>query len=132
MAALKIHTLNDEICPHTNNAAHGVEIPPGARVLYTNGQVGARPDRSVPDDPAEQVEVIFERLETILTASGMYFRDVVKFTVYVTDKRILDHYQRISQRVLAGHNPAATLLIVPGFPRAGIQVEIEAIAARVD
>ncbi|HZW60098.1 MAG TPA: hypothetical protein VFE85_07380, partial [Woeseiaceae bacterium] len=74
---LKLHTLNDRICPHTNNAAHGVEIPPGARLLFTNGQVGARKDGTVPADPAEQFEVIFERLGHVLAASDMGFADVV-------------------------------------------------------
>lgn len=131
MPDLKVHTLNDTVCPHFNNAAHGVEIPPGARVLFTNGQVGARPDGTVPDDPAEQLEVIFERLKTVLAASDMGFGDVVRFTVYVTDMDILDDYSRISQRLLQGHNPAAILLIVEGFPRPGVQVEVEVIAARV-
>ncbi len=131
MPDLKVHTLNDAICRHFNNAAHGVEIPPGARVLFTNGQVGARPDGTVPDNPAEQLEVIFERLKTVLAASDMGFGDVVRFTVYVTDMDILDDYSRISQRLLQGHNPAAILLIVEGFPRPGVQVEVEVIAARV-
>ena len=100
-------------------------------MLFTNGQVGARPDGTVPDDPAEQLEVIFERLKTVLAASDMGFGDVVRFTVYVTDMDILDDYSRISQRVLQGHNPAAILLIVEGFPRPGVQVEVEVIAARV-
>ena len=37
---------------------------------------------------------------------------------------------RIRARVMGEHNPPATLLIVTQFPRAGVQVEIEAIAAR--
>ena len=129
---LKIHTLNDQICPHFNDAAHGVEIPPGARVLFSNGQVGARPDGSVPDDTGEQMEVIFERLKAVLDASHMGFGDVVKFTVYATDMGIFDDYQRIAERELAGHKPAAVLLIVESFPRPGVQVEVEVIAARVD
>lgn len=132
MHSLKIHTLNGKICPHFNDAAHGVEIPPGARLLFTNGQVGARPDGTVPDDTGEQMEVIFERLEAVLEASDMGFGDVVKFTVYATDKRIFDDYQRVAERVLAGHKPAAVLLIVESFPRPGVQVEVEVVAAKVD
>jgi len=36
----KFHRLIDRICAHSNAAAHGVEIPAGARLLFTNGQVG--------------------------------------------------------------------------------------------
>ena len=76
--------------------------------------------------------MIFERIRLILAASNMTFKDVVKFTVYVTDKPILDDYFRIRGRVMGDHNPPATLLVVKKFPRSGVEVEIETIAAKVD
>jgi enamine deaminase RidA (YjgF/YER057c/UK114 family) len=127
---LQSHVLNDRICAHSGNAAHGMEVPANARLLFCNGQVGARLDGSVPENPQEQIEVIFERIQTILAASSMTFADVVKFTVYVTDKSILNDYFRVRGRLLGDHNPPATLLVVAGFPRPGVQVEIEAIAAK--
>ena len=129
---LTLHTLNDRICAHSSNAGHGMEIPPNARILFCNGQVGARLDGTVPEEPREQLEVIFERIRTILAASNMTFEDIVKFTVYVTDKSILDDYFRIRGRVMASHNPPATLLVVKEFRRSGVEVEIEAIAAKAD
>jgi enamine deaminase RidA (YjgF/YER057c/UK114 family) len=129
---LMVHTLNDRICPHSNNAAHGTEVPANARILFCNGQVGARLDGTVPKDPLEQIEVIFERIRAILAASNMTFEDVVKFTVYVTDKSILDEYFRIRGRIMGDHNPPATLLVVNKFPRSGVEVEIETIAAKAD
>jgi 2-iminobutanoate/2-iminopropanoate deaminase len=129
---LTIHTLNDRICAHSSNAAHGVEIPSNARILFCNGQVGARLDGVVPEDTQEQIEVIFERIRLILAASNMAFEDVVKFTVYVTDKSILDDYFQVRGRIMGAHSPPATLLIVDRFPRPGVEVEIEAIAAKAD
>ena len=95
---LTVHTLNDRICAHSNNAAHGTEVPPNARILFCNGQVGARLDGTVPEASREQIEVIFERIRIILAASNMTFADVVKFTVYVTDKSILDDYFCVRRR----------------------------------
>src|SRR5262245_51654876 len=129
---LTAHTLNDRICAHSGNAAHGTEVPPNARILFCNGQVGARPDGTVPEGPLEQIEVIFERIRIILAASNMTFQDVVKFTVYVTDKSILDGYFRLRGRIMGDHNPPATLLVVKEFPRSGVEVEIETIAAKAD
>jgi enamine deaminase RidA (YjgF/YER057c/UK114 family) len=129
---LTLHTLNDRICAHSNNAAHATEIPPNARILFCNGQVGARLDGTVPQEPPEQIEVVFDRIRTILAASNMTFEDVVRFTVYVTDKSILDDYFRIRGRVMGDHNPPATLLVVKTFPRSGVEVEIETIAAKAD
>ena len=128
---LTVHTLNDRICAHSNDAAHGTEVPPNARILFCNGQVGARLDGTVPEDPLEQIEVIFERIRVILAASNMTFADVVKFTVFVTDKSILDDYFRVRGRVMGDHNPPATLLVVQKFPRPGVAVEIETVAAKV-
>lgn len=129
---LTVRTLNDEICAHSNNAAHGTEIPANARILFCNGQVGARLDGTIPEHPLEQIEVIFERIRIILAASNMTLKDVVKFTVYVTDKSVLDDYFRIRGRIMGDHNPPATLLIIKQFPRSGVEVEIEAIAAKAD
>jgi 2-iminobutanoate/2-iminopropanoate deaminase len=129
---LTAHTLNDRICAHSDNAAHVTEVPRNARILFCNGQVGARLDGTVPESPQEQIEVIFERIRIILAASKMTFEDVVKFTVYVTDRSILDDYFRIRGRIMGDHNPPATLLIVTKFPRSGVEVEIEAIAAKAD
>jgi enamine deaminase RidA (YjgF/YER057c/UK114 family) len=109
-----------------------MEVPPNARILFCNGQVGARLDGTVPETSLEQIEVIFERIRIILAAANMTFEDVVKFTVYVTDKSVLDDYFRISGRFMGGHNPPATLLVVNKFPRSGIEVEIETIAAKAD
>jgi enamine deaminase RidA (YjgF/YER057c/UK114 family) len=109
-----------------------LEIPPNARILFCNGQVGARLDGTVPADPQEQIAVIFERIQVVLAASNMTFDDVVKFTVYVTDKSILDDYFRIQARIMGDHNPPATLLVVKAFPRPGVEVEIETIAAKAD
>lgn len=127
---LKAYTLNDRIRAHSTDAAHAMEVPPNARLLFCNGQVGTRLDGTIPADPAAQIEVIFERIGIILAAAKMSFADVVKFTVYVTDKAILDAYFRTRGRIMGAHNPPATLLVVGPFPRAGIEIEIEAVAAK--
>lgn len=129
---LTVHTLNDEICAHANNAGHGTEVPANSRLLFCNGQVGARLDGTVPNTPKEQIKVIFERIRIILETSKMSFQDVVKLTVYVTHKDIIADYLQVRGSFLGDHNPPATLLIVKEFPRASIEVEIEAVAAKVD
>ena len=129
---LTAHTLNDRIRAHSHNAAHGMEVPANARILFCNGQVGARLDGTIPDEPQEQIEVICERICRIIAASRMAFSGVVKLTVYVTDKSILAAYFRVRARVMGDHNPPATLLVVMPFPRAGIKVEIETVAAKAD
>lgn len=129
---LKIHNLADRICGHRDNGGHATEVPAGARMLFCNGQVGARPDASVPEDTSEQIEVIFERIRTILEAASMGFQDIVKLTVYVTDSAIFEGFYSLRGRYMGEHYPPVVLLVVGPFPRPGIQVEIEAVAAKVD
>jgi len=129
---LKILNLADRICAHRDNAGHATVVPAGARLLFCNGQVGARPDGSVPDDTGEQVEIIFGRIKVILEAADMGFQDVVKLTVYVTDKAIFDDFYSLRGRTMGDHNPPVVLLVVGPFPRPGVQIEIEAVAAKVD
>ena len=71
---LTVHTLNDRIRAHSHNAAHAMEVPANARLLFCNGQVGARLDGTVPETPLEQIEVIFERIRAILAAADMNSR----------------------------------------------------------
>ena len=88
---LKVHVL-DQLHHHRSNVAHGVEVPAGARLLFTNGQVGTKPDGSTPEVTAEQVEVIFDRLKAVLKAAAMTLNDIVRFDVYVTDRADIDPF----------------------------------------
>jgi enamine deaminase RidA (YjgF/YER057c/UK114 family) len=60
----------------------------------------------------------------------MSFADVVKMTVYVTDKAHFDPFHRVRAHHMEKHNPAATMLVVGPFPRPGVQAEVEVVAAR--
>jgi enamine deaminase RidA (YjgF/YER057c/UK114 family) len=128
---LTTHAL-DSIYPHTNNAAHGVEVPAGARLVFTNGQVGARRDGTTPEAAGDQAEVVFERIEKILEAGGMTLADVVRFTVYLTDRAHRDPFFAVRDRVMGENKPGATILIISGLAREELKIEIEAVAAKVD
>ncbi len=128
---LKVHVL-DELHHHRSNVAHGVEVPAGARLLFTNGQVGTKPDGSTPEATAEQVEVIFERLKAVLKAADMTLNDIVRFDVYVTDRADIEPFAEVRDRVMGDHKPGATLLVVNGLARPELKIEIEAVAAKVD
>ena len=128
---LKVHVL-DELHHHRSNVAHGVEVPAGARLLFTNGQVGTKPDGSTPEAAAEQVEVIFERLKAVLKAADMTLKDIVRFDVYMTDRADIDSFAEVRDRVMGDHKPGATLLVVNGLARPELKIEIEAVAAKVD
>jgi 2-iminobutanoate/2-iminopropanoate deaminase len=128
--SLKAHTLNGEVHAHSHGAAHAMEVPPNSRRLFCNGQVGARLDGVVPEDPVEQIQVIFERLDKILSAASMGFSDIVRLTVYVTDKSIFEAFFKQRKATMGNHSPPAVLLIVDEVTRVGVKIEIEAVAAK--
>lgn len=128
---LKVHVL-DQLHHHSSNVAHGVEVPAGARLLFTNGQVGTKLGGTTPETTAEQTEVVFTRLEAILTAANMALSDIVRFTVFLTTQDDLGTFVRVRDRVMGTHKPGATILVVKGLARPELKIEIEAIAAKVD
>lgn len=128
---LKPHTLK-ELYPHSRGAAHGVEVSPGARWLFTNGQVGTRADGTAPDTPREQAIVVFERLQAILKAADMGFADVVRLNAYLVGRDGTQDVLDIRDAFLGAHKPATTFFYVSGLSRPGLVVEVEAVAAKDD
>ena len=128
---LKVHVL-DQLHHHRSNVAHGVEVPAGARLLFTNGQVGTKPDGSAPEATAEQVEVIFDRLKAVLKDDDLTLNDIVRFDVYATDRTDIDRFAEMRDWILGDHKPGATQLVVNGLARPELKIEIEAVAEKVD
>lgn len=111
---------------------HGVEVPAGARLLFTSGQLGIRLDDTIPEDAGAQAELCFAACGEILAAAGMGFADVVRVKAFVTDRAFMKPYMEVRDRLLGATPPASTLVIVSGFTRPEFKVEVEITAAKVD
>ncbi len=109
--------------------SHGVEIPPGKRLVLCSGQLGIALDDTVPEDAGAQAELCFANIEAILGAAGLGLGDVVRINAFVTDRAHLGAYMAVRDRLFADPAPASTLMIVSGFARPEFKVEIEVIAA---
>jgi 2-iminobutanoate/2-iminopropanoate deaminase len=128
---LRTHILGD-LYHHSSNVAHGVEVPAGARILFTNGQVGTKRDGTTPKTTAEQAEIVFSRVEAVLAAAKMNLSDIVRLTVFLTDQGDVRTFVQARDRVMGDHKPGAIILVVKGLARPELKIEIEAIAAKVD
>jgi enamine deaminase RidA (YjgF/YER057c/UK114 family) len=109
--------------------SHGVEVPPGKRLVLCSGQVAITPDDQIPEDAAAQAELCFRNLAEILGEAGLGLSDIVRINAYVTDRAFLRPYMDVRDRLLTSPAPASTLMIVSGFARPEFKVEIEVIAA---
>ena len=109
--------------------SHAVEVEAGSRMVFCSGQLGISPDDVVPQDAGAQAELCFAAIGTILAASGMTLRDVVRINAYVTAREHMKPYMAVRDRLFPAPSPASTLMIVTGFTREEFKVEVEVIAA---
>ncbi len=120
----------DAIHPPFANYAHGVEVPPQARLVLCSGQLGVGRDGVVPDSVEDQARLCFRAIAAILGEAGMSLTDIVRLNAYVSAAEHLGGYMKVRDEFVSKPPPASTLMIVQGFARPEFKVEIEAIAAQ--
>jgi enamine deaminase RidA (YjgF/YER057c/UK114 family) len=109
--------------------SHGVEVPPGKRLVLCSGQVAITADDQIPDDAGAQAELCFRNIAAVLGEAGLELGDIVRINAYVTDRAHLRPYMDVRDRLFSSPAPASTLMIVSGFARPEFKVEVEAVAA---
>ena len=112
-----------------SNYAQAVAVEPGARYLFVSGQVGVSLSGDIPGDAAQQHQLAWDNVLAILEAAGMDHRNIVDAHVYITDRSHVGLYRETRDRMLKGHKPAATLLVVAGLADARFVVEVGVVAA---
>lgn len=119
------------IAPPFAAYAHGVEVPMGARLVVTSGQLALAPDGTVPPDARAQADLCFANCTAILAQAQMTPADVIRINAFVTDRAHMPGYMAARDAWLAGLTrlPASTLVIVSGFTRPEFLVEVEVTAA---
>jgi 2-iminobutanoate/2-iminopropanoate deaminase len=109
---------------------HSMLIEGEQRRLIISGQVGMSADGSVPSTGEGQIAQAFANLHAILEANDMSVTNLVKTTVFLTDRSLLASFRAARDAVYAGHAPCSTLLFVAGLadPRFMVEIEAEAVA----
>jgi 2-iminobutanoate/2-iminopropanoate deaminase len=108
--------------------SHQVEIT-GERMLILSGQVGMRPDGTIPEDPIEQLDLAYENIFRNLQAANMQVTDLVKLTTYLVGEWDTDKRRALVASKLAGHQPTMTLMYAAALASPAIKVEIDAWAS---
>ena len=125
--------INPESLGRPRGYANGVLAEGGGRLLFVAGQIGwDGRQRLVSDDFAEQFGRALANVLAVVAEAGGGPGDVVRLTVYVTDKReYLARTREIGERgraLMGTHYPAMSLVEVSALLEDGAQVEIEATA----
>ncbi len=119
----------DAIAAAFSSYSLAVEAPAQARWLYVSGQVGVAPDGAFADGPEAQMEAAWRSVLAILESAGMVPGDLVKVNAYLTRAEDTGLYRGVRDRMLAGAEPASTLLVITALAHPDWLVEIEAVAA---
>ena len=99
----------------------------GLKRLVMAGQVGIKPDGTLPPDLGAQIEQAYDNLLAVLASEGMSANDLVKITYFTTDKspEALKLSRDIRVRKLGDANPSSTYLVIAGLAGPDLKVEIE-------
>ena len=84
-------------------------MPEGSRLLYISGEVGVRPDGTVPETIEMQAEACWRNIIAILADAGMGVEDLVKITTI--------SFARKMWSPPAQHAPSTSVMHVPARPR---------------
>ncbi len=106
-------------------------VTKGGRVVWLSGHVAPtdRDGRDLAHDFGAQARRVFELLEETLARAGGSLADMVSMTVYVTSAADIEPFLAIRATLFGdGRCPSSALLVVSGFARPSIRVEVQGVA----
>ena len=115
----------------TGTYTHVYDIPANARLVVLSGQIGTKPDGTVPAGIEEQAENVWTNIRNCIREAGLEMRDIVKITSFVTKPEYFAKVTPIRAKFLGDHKPASTSLCVQALARPEMLVEVEVIAAKL-
>lgn len=97
--------------------------------LYVAGQIGLNPDGSMPANDEGQIVNAFDRLKIVIEDAGASLDDIVELVSYhVGLQNHLGKFVEIKSRYIREPFPTWTILEIAGLARAGLVIEIKAVA----
>lgn len=100
-------------------------------LVFVSGQIAINPKTGeTPVAVTEQTRLILQNIGDILGELGLTHSDIVKTTVFLTDIRDFGAVNSVYAGFFDDEPPARSAVGVAALPLPGLQIEIEAIAAR--
>jgi 2-iminobutanoate/2-iminopropanoate deaminase len=97
------------------------------RRLYISGQIPETKDGTVPTIFEQQAKLAWTNVLAQLKAAGMAVENLVKVTIFLSDRKYALENRRARLDALGSHSPALTVIITGIFDEAWL-LEVEAIA----
>lgn len=112
----------------TGSYPQAVEVAGAQRLLFISGQIPVRADGEVPKEFKVQARLAWANVEAQLRAAGMSLDNLVKVTIFLSE-RAYGAENREVRRAVLGDRAVALTVIITGIFDAAWLLEIEAIAA---
>jgi 2-iminobutanoate/2-iminopropanoate deaminase len=110
--------------------SHTVTVPQGTELIFLSGQLGVRPDGSLPTTIGAQADQLFGNIVALLRAHGLEATSIVKLTTFMVAGQDGNAVRTARLKYLGAHRPASTAVFVSQLVDPAWFVEVEAIAAR--
>jgi 2-iminobutanoate/2-iminopropanoate deaminase len=116
------------IHPTSASYAQALEVTDARRTLLISGQVPADEAGNVPNDFADQARLAWRNVFSRLAAADMTPDNLVKVTIFLSDRRFREENAAVRMEMLGDLSPALTIIIAGIYDEAWL-LEIEAVAA---
>lgn len=122
------HSPQEGIYPATADYAHALEVRNPSRFLFVAGTMGLDRTGTPAATLAEQLDLIWQNLRTILASADMTVDNIVRLTSYLRDPAYAEENAKARTAAL-GNRPIPTTAIVAQTLVDEWLVEIEIVAA---
>ncbi len=110
--------------------SQGIVTQPG-KLLFIAGQTAIDKNHNMvgKGDIEAQAKQIFENLQAVLKETGATLDNLVMTTIYLTDRKYREGYNRVRNQYYKGAPPTSTLVVVKGLANPDYMIEIAGVAA---
>lgn len=98
-------------------------------MVFVSGQVPEDEKENIPADFRLQAVLAWKNVAAQLKQAGMGLNDIVKYTIYLSDRKYRRENYEVRHQVLGSHEPAMSIIITGIYDEKWL-LEIEAIAAK--
>lgn len=119
-----MHPIN----PTGHSYSQAFAMDAARKIVFVSGQVPETEDGFVPPDFRNQCVLVWKNIEKQLLAADMTLSNIVKLTVYLSDRQYREENALVRREVLGDYQPALTVIIAGIYEEKWL-LEIEAIAA---
>ena len=123
-----LHSPTEGVYPATDDYVHAMEVRGAERLLFVAGTMGLDTNGTPAASLAQQLDLIWSNIRTILASAGMTVDNIVRLTSYLRDASYAEANAAARVAALNGRVVPTTAIVAETLHSDWL-VEIEVIAA---